>query len=331
VKDINNFTSNNNYIYLPTKNNPKVMLSIDNKIIKNNSFKLYNPFSNKAKIFKTILKNLCNFQFICNKLSEKKSNSQFIKYLNKKFNKKFISSIYIATEKDKFVLQLQSDNTIFGYLKYPLNKIGKKRVLNEKKAIEIFSNLKIIEKYLLFDYFENTPFLVLKPLEGEFSIYDKKEILIILEKMKRDKKFQLKNHPRIEKIKNSLKNNLDLKNRFEKIIDNSVESFQLVYEHGDFAPWNIIKKKNKLIPFDFEYFEENGLEYMDMIKYYYQIGKLLKKYKNYNLVKFIFSHFNIPEKEILFQIFIFNEILRKIEENKSYNEELNLLKIVEEI
>ena len=52
MKDFN-FFSDNKYIVLPTKTKPKVFLSIDNNC-KKNSFKLYQPFSFKAKLLKSI-------------------------------------------------------------------------------------------------------------------------------------------------------------------------------------------------------------------------------------------------------------------------------------
>ena len=39
-------------------------------------------------------------------------------------------------------------------------------------------------------------------------------------------------------------------------------------------------KLKKYIPFDFEYFIENGIEFFDSIKYFYSIGKLIKNKKN---------------------------------------------------
>ena len=50
-----------------------------------------------------------------------------------------------------------------------------------------------------------------------------------------------------------------------------------VYEHGDFAPWNLMVTEKGIIPFDFEYFEEFGLEYLDEIKYHFQIEHFLKR------------------------------------------------------
>ena len=47
----NNFFSSNQYLFLPTKRNPKVALVIDDVNLIDNAFKLYNPFSKKAKIF----------------------------------------------------------------------------------------------------------------------------------------------------------------------------------------------------------------------------------------------------------------------------------------
>ena len=331
MKDINKFTSNNKYIFIPTKNNPKVILAVDNIVIRKNSFKLYNPFSKKARVFKNILEKFCMLPGVCTFLSKGFKNSEFIKCLNKKFNKKFISSIYIATEKDKVVLQFQSNNNIFGYVKYPLNEIGKERILNEKEAFDIFFKKGIIDNYLLFNFFEKKPFLVLKALEGKFTIYKKEEILKLLEKFTRNETFKLKTHPRIEKIASFLEKDKFMYEKFFILINQSVKDYKLVYEHGDFAPWNIIKKDNRLIPFDFEYFEKDGLEWMDFIKYYYQIGKLLKKYKNEDLINYIFNYLTFEEKDIVLGVFIFKEIAMKIKENKNYDYELNILKSMEVI
>ena len=53
------FFSDSNYLYIPTSKNPKVVIALNNKKIAKNSFKLYNPFSKKAKIVKVI----CSFLF----------------------------------------------------------------------------------------------------------------------------------------------------------------------------------------------------------------------------------------------------------------------------
>jgi len=331
MKNINNFFSENEYIFIPSTSNPKVILAIDNKEIKNNSFKLYNPFSYKAKIYKFFLKNLYNFSIISNAFKVSHTDSPFINYLNRQFNEKFISSIYKSTEEDKVVIQLQTSRQIFAYIKFPLNETGCKRILNEKKAINALSKLNIVEHYLAFDYFEKNPFLVLKPLDGVYSLYNKESILSLLEKLKSNEETNLLDHPRTIEIAEILKKDKILYKRFYRAISRSRNSYKIVYEHGDFAPWNIIKSKrdNRLILFDFEYFVEKGLEWLDFIKYYYQIGRLLKNYNMIKIINYVYAHFDIKEKDILFQFFLYKEIADKMRENKTCEFEINLLKMIE--
>jgi len=327
------FFSSNYYIYLPTKKYPKVALTIDNPQLSINAFKLYNPFSKKAKFLKQLtsilFKNLHVSSFL---FGDKKEKSRFINYLEEELNCTLIISIYFATAKDKVVLQLQSnDAKIIGYLKYPLNDIGLKHIKNEIKAFDILSKKKIIEPCMLCKKYESRDFLLLKELDGDIGIVDRDSINIILKRFERDESYKLSNHPRMEELKKSLLENkmLDYLAKVDKICKNSIVKYKLVYEHGDFTPWNIVKVKNDYIPFDFEYFIEDGLEYFDLIKYYYQIGRLLYAKDNKDLIKYIQKEINILSILELLQIYLIKEVIQGKEENKSMTFELTILQILE--
>ena len=87
---------------------------------------------------------------------------------------------------------------------------------------------------------------------------------------------------------------------------------------------------DEYIPFDFEHFVEDGLEYFDLIKYYYHIGKLLEGKKDKELVVYITKQINIKEVKDLLQLFLIKEIIRNKEENESYAFEENILEKMEE-
>ena len=331
---INDFLSENKYLYLPTKSNPKVALVVDNSSYGENSFKLYNPFSKKAKLFKNITYFLFTklnivFNFIGNKEEE---SSNFIKYLEKKLNSKIISSVYFATLKDKVVLQLQTpESKIIGYLKFPLNEIGLAHINNEIEAMDILSKEGIIKVALLVDNYENTPFLLIEELNGQIDLVEKKNLFTILNNFNRNEFYLLNAHPRIKQLKFDLeKNKLDqYLNILIDIERNTKLEYQLVYEHGDFTPWNIVKFGNDFIPFDFEYFVKDGLEYLDLIKYFYQVGKLLNQLNNEDLILFIKQEIDIEEIEELFKIFLIKEILKNIIENENYSFDENILNLLE--
>ena len=312
------FFSSNSYLFLPTKKNPKVALCVDNAILANNAFKLYNPFSTKAKI----LKNVSKFSFITlniftKYLGVKKEKSDFINYLEKLLDKKLHTSLYFATANDKIVLQLQSTEAkIIAYVKYPLNTQGRNRVLNEVKALEILSSQGILTSYILKDNYANNPFIVLHELDGVIEIVSDAVVKTILQKLYRVKSYRLENHPRVQSLKEVL---IHLKMsdtllKLEIICKKSSKEYLLVYEHGDFAPWNIVKVNNEYIPFDFEYFVEDGLEYFDLIKYYYQIGSLLEFKSGNSLKDYVCSKISMNEIEYIYELYLIKEkILNNLE------------------
>lgn len=329
------FFSSNSYIFLPTKNNPKVALCVDSSILAKNAFKLYNPFSSNAKKFKILSQRFFTTLNIFSKIfSTKKEKSDFSIYLEKLLGQPLIISLYFATVQDKVVLQLQStDAKIIGYLKYPLNDIGIKRINNEIKAFDMLSKTGIVEPCILTDAYDNKPFLLLKELDGTVDRVEKKFIDSILETFKKEGSFILPKHPRIRNLKKQLLKN-EMKeyiNKLENISNNSTTKYKVVYEHGDFTPWNIIKVKDDYIPFDFEYLVEDGLEYLDMIKYYYQVGKLLEAKENKELYDFVSKEINILEFKKLFELFLIKEILRCKEENEPFDFEENMIKMLEKI
>ena len=334
MKDIN-FLSAGTFVVLPSKSNPKVFLSIDNRKKAQLAFNLYNPFSNRAKFLKAVDRIAC---FYCNPLAKiliptiKTNKSDFIAFLEESLDSESItSSVYMATIKDKVVLQLQADNKVIGYVKYPLNDIGLKNILNEKKAFEILSKKHLIDSYLLFDTYKDTPFLMLKELDGEIKRNSSQDINLILDKYKKQQTFLLKEHPRILQLKEALKAH-DFQNYLSVLESACIASQQLyleVFEHGDFAPWNLIQTEDACIPFDFEYFKEEGLEYLDEIKYHFQIEHLLNGKTGLELIDIISSKVTIKEFMIIFQIYLIKEIINKHETSESYNFESSLLKITQ--
>ena len=328
--EVIDFLSEGTYVVLPTKATPKVLLTINNSKLAKQAFKLYNPFSFKAKFLKTVVQFLCLYSNSLAKLilpTIKVSKSNFISFLENELKvSSLTSSIYIATIKDKLVLQLQTSNVIIGYVKYPLNNLGLKHLLNEKKAIEILSQKKITEPFLLSQTYNDTPFLILKELKGK--IKENYNINIILNAYKKPQSFLLKEHPRIKQLCDTLItfNLQSYFNALEQICKSSQELYYEVFEHGDFAPWNIIESENESIPFDFEYFEENGLEHLDAIKYHFQIEYLLNGKTGKDLINSVSTKIVLKEFVIVFKVFLIKEIINKKETEQSFELEESLFK-----
>lgn len=328
-----NFLSEGIYIILPSPSNPKVYLAIQDKRVAKLSFQLYNPFSLKGKLLKLFVSFFCVYfnsiaKFVLPTI--KSENSGFLIYLNNKFNLNFTCSLYMATANDKVVLQLISNYEIFGYLKFPLNDFGKNRLLNERKAILLLSQYNLVSKIIASDRYLNIPFLIFKNIEGSSKKLESHDYKPVLNSLKKEKKFQLKNHPRILELRKELKFyslNFLLDDLDSELLKSNKYYFE-VFEHGDFAPWNLIKTEKFCIPFDFEYFEEIGLEYMDEFKYHFQIQRLLNGEEGAGLINILRLKLNIEEFAILFKIFLIKEIIILHKNKLSYEFERSLFKML---
>ncbi len=329
MRDID-FLTENNYIYIPSKSNPKVILAVGDKKTARNSFKLYNPFSKKGKILKAIyLYTFYNINKITKFLisTHEQTKSEFIAYLEQKLNVTITTSLYFATANDKVVIQIQVKDLIFGYLKYPINKRGIKHLKKEYKASSILEKKNITNQVILFDQYQGVPFLLLKELKGEIKEVGENELNEILKKFRIEEKYQLKRHPRILKLRKKIlkKGNDFYLLLLDEICDASEEYYYVVHEHGDFAPWNIISSKEEYFVFDFEFFEKNGLEHLDLIKYYFQVGTLLKNLNSNDLIKMISQKVSIREIDLLMKVFLIKEIIRKTQEKECYQFESDIL------
>lgn len=332
MKDIS-FFSEDIYLCVPSSKNPKVVLAVGKSLLAKQSFKLYNPFSKKAKFFKTIAKFFCvHFNKLFVKMIDLKTyeNSDFILFLNQKFDKKFTSSIYNATLKDKVVIQLQVENKIFGYAKFPINEIGVSNVNNEINALKILSKNGTLNFKMEHFKFNGIPFFILPELEGNINDISDEDVLKIIEPFKKETSLLLKEHFRVKQIKdflidNELNSELSI---LEENLKKTTESYLEVYEHGDFAPWNIVKTKDGFTAFDFEYFSEKGLEYFDLIKYHFQIGRLLKGKDKEDLVDYVSEKIKLKEIKIMLSLFLLKEIMIASNQQKKSDFETEMLNFI---
>ncbi|NMH87635.1 hypothetical protein [Flavivirga algicola] len=329
MRDIS-FFSEDRYVYLPSTKNPKVILAVSNAEIARNAHKLYNPFSFKAKVLKKISRFLfVSFNGLMLNLIKVKplEKSDFINYLENKLQTRLTVSIYHATVKDKVVLQLQSGNQICGYLKFPLNTIGQANIEIEKNAIRLLSEKKIVKPCVVVDQYNNIPYFIMSELKGQIESLTDEAVVSLVSRFKKEKKFKLIEHPRVKELYKELKA-LGLKSyklKMDSIVRGSTVYYYEVFEHGDFAPWNIVKTDEGLVPFDFEFFVENGIEYFDLIKYHFQVGRLLKKKKPEELSGYIFNKLKIPEVSYIVSLFLVKEIIRLMKAEEPYQFQENVL------
>ena len=320
MKDIS-FFSNTKYIILPYKKKPRVFLALGKNKTKFNSFKLYNPFSSKAKFLKKIA-----FLFPFFNLSVKKK-SPFIAYLEKRLETNLIVSIYVSTDKNKYVLQLQNEEGVYGYLKIGSSDLSRKQIINESYAISKLAdltNIKLLDK----GKYKNYHYIILSEISGKSQEITSDNINYILNSLDRKRDYLFSDHPRIKNLFSELCI-LGQEEYVKIFLSINIDSrFKLVYEHGDFAPWNVISKFNTIHLIDFEYFVENGIEYFDLIKYYYQIYTLLYKYSNLQIVENILDKLDNKHNKEIFILFLLKEIVLKVNRGIDKSKEDDILKIL---
>lgn len=329
------FFSEGRYFNLPIIRN-RVSLFMDNPKLFKTSIKLYMPSSKKAIIVKGLIESLNTyFPKALFLFSIKYGKGKFIDFLEKKYKKEIVSSIYYPTISDKLVLQLITlDGNIFGYMKIGTQVKGNEKVLRELNAINILTNeTNLLNKGYLIDKgkYNDFDYIILKEIEGKNNNLTISALSKIFNELNKGKLFLLKDHPNfIELLENTSKlKQKELNEVLKQILNISNKKYSLVFEHGDLAPWNIFEDLDGNIKlFDFEYFENNGLEFMDKFNYYYQTGILLKKMKYQELFEFLKIKIQIEEFYIMFAIFLIKKIISKIKEESNYNQELDFLKKV---
>lgn len=325
------------YLALPPSGNPRVMLAIGNERIAEKSFRLYQPFSFSARILKLIMKQVAVlFPEFLMVYCGKYSRSPFVIFLENKLGLEIITSVYFSTDKDKVVLQVQNKaGEIIGYIKAAITQNGNRKLENELRGIEVMQ-LQGLCNFCLFDTgeFKGFRYIFTSEIIGESKPLNKIEVIRIIKLMNKHKKYSLSMHPGIC----SLKQELILKKKpllalmLHKMCENIKEPYFEAYEHGDFTPWNIMTSDNKKFGLlDFEYFNEKGLEYMDLIKYYFQTATLLKKMSGEKLVRYVLAQVDDKNAPVLFIIFLLKEIVRRIEEEMPYDELISYLKIIESV
>ena len=330
---IEEFLSKGYYVALPTKNNPKVYINVSSAANSKMGFGLYNPFSWKARLLKSGTNLLYSYaNYFTKKIFSfsKSENETFIKEIERTLETNFQSSIYISTNKQKLVIQLISNNMIYGYVKFPLNDLGQVRILNEKNALEKLIGLRLAPKLLHTGTYEGKTYILTENIQGNIGHVEEDDWKSILNQYQKKNTFKLQTHPRITKLRLNLENNglLDILKLINEGIKSGKDEYLEVFEHGDFAPWNLIQTKENILPFDYEYFEENGLQFLDELMYHFRVITLLKGKKGQAIIDELRMKFNRSDFEILFKIFLAKEILICKTAGEKYKTELNLLELL---
>jgi len=321
------FFSGGKYIYFPFLKSKKAALPSDDRETLNLAQNLYSPFSLKGRLLKKIK---CNFYCFFGKKVEK---GALISELENRLKVEFITAVYWATDKNKIVVQLinKDTRTIYGYLKISNSKLGDNLIKNEINALEHLKS-EVAPKLIVSGYWKHSPYFIMEHVDGKAlnSELDGHVLGSILSKLSlSNKRTKLKDHQRFKGIIQSLKtikgydfDGIALKNIY---VSSSIE-------HGDFAPWNILtneKSCTRLI--DFEMYTFNGIEGLDLIKYYFQHGHLVKKYDGLLLIEYLGNRIKNKDFYTLLLVFLMKEICNKHTECEDFTHDVYILELLKDM
>ena len=202
-KMIIDFLQKGIYLGFPSRKNPRLIISVNSKKDIATSMGLYTPQVLRGKLLKYLYSNLIlHVKFIRRffVVYNLRLKGGFLSSCEGKFKANLSTAVYISTEKDKYVVKLFNEIKTYAYLKVPINTTGVSGINNEISALKTLQKLGVVDFFLDSGFYNNRPYLLIKPLTPVNRFLEKSELLSILNLYKKSEKYSLKNHPRIVQI-----------------------------------------------------------------------------------------------------------------------------------
>lgn len=299
-----NLSNDKNFMHFYAFNGKEVFLSIENYGSFVSSLNFLNPSKLVPRAALKASKLLYPFikYFWRNKSSLSLKGKNFIKEISKKalnlsrFDNQYAPLAAIRSNPkglERYAIKLGDDSKNFYVLKISKDK---KVVLREKKALEALEKLScpflLIPKIVNVGQYEDYAYLISESMSGVLKIspkkFDKKIFLALLLINRFNLNFNKEKKLLVLKkffgyARKLYATSCINQREFELIVKNIRHlkkiDFPLVYCHGDFAPYNIMKKGDKVAVFDFEYANNRELPALDLFHFIFQNAFLVNKIK----------------------------------------------------
>lgn len=316
----------NNVLYFPWKRKPKLILSLGSYEEFVLGLSMYQPSSLQGKFIKYIFFLLYPFlKFFKGSLDDEKLQ------ILTDFQDVVVQSFYFSTDQQKYVMLAKCERTGARLIiKVSNTPLGISRLKRELSGYHLFRSLNLTHFKLHTSHSANNKFSLTYMHEiFDFNIQNTNYVCNLVSQLRRGLYLSPSTHPRIQNIFLKIKKNL-----YEELLDKLYESitlsnseYEICYEHGDLAPWNCYDINGEHGVFDFEYFEEDGIEGFDLLRYAYSIALLKGKNLKERLQNIDDFYQSIGERldSFLLIFFLCDEINRKAEENLDYAELENYL------
>jgi hypothetical protein len=307
---------NEKYIILPHQGNPRWLIPEAPSVIMSKALDIYHPYLFLGKIVKIIIYIFLKFNITKNLIGRnqiwiisrgQKDSTKNIKHLISDYFKE--KNIFFSLASGtlsiyrKVVIQVINHNAkILGYLKVGLTKLAKIQIERELQALEEIEPLNLesirLPEVLKVWSTNHGKLMLLSATENNFQVgptrMDNIHFAFLNELYQKTVRYYyLEEHPawlRLNKKFNKIDWN---KMRYNKEIIYKMlskiretlkeEKIPAIMIHGDWAPWNTLKKGNNLFVFDWEYSERAGIPFYDIVYWNFQVMVLLKKKSSFRI------------------------------------------------
>lgn len=275
---------------LPNRSNPKLIIpKIDQ--IKSWRYSAFFPaFRKIAKLYRQGLRVSALFR-ASEIVNESDLGNEFILFCEQAFEKEIDAGVVLIGTKgptQKLTIQIWSQNVIIGYIKYSNLKQAIKSISNEHQVMKDVPE-SIRPKALRIQELGNGIALALSAISGdqiEPKLSNTNKISQAIEPLVREKLVEIGNHPWVHKLKaNQL--DCDIDRWLNRLAS---KKWPIVIQHGDLAPWNIIRNESSLKLIDWEFGNSQGFQYMDEVFYILQTARLIYKWKPIQAYQYSIEH-----------------------------------------
>ena len=175
----------------------------------------------------------------------------------------------------KLIVQIWDDQGVIGYLKYAETPAALRRLSNE---CTILSSLPIGlgPTVLKHGPVHNGRGLLLSPIAGRMlpvTLPPSKSVDAFLHNIPMCPPVKMSDHPWVQE--NLQDCGRHIMPWLEVLTD---RKWPVVHQHGDLAPWNLIKASTGEVAIDWEYGSIQGFPYLDFIQYCLQVGALINRW-----------------------------------------------------
>lgn len=293
------------YFIIAPSSGIKVYVNLTSKRSKMLGLSLYRPYSFKGRILVTII-GCVNTAFLKLFLGQEIEVARIFSKLSIKGTMNVLNASYLNSQNGSKTIVVSRVNSEVVVLKFSDNiglverEIAARKSLSNKIAIPqlVDEGLTCGKRFISFEY-----------VEGPKTKIQEGGVRQFVKALQTSEEYMLGEHPKVINLLSILHALESPVNPafFERVRRSNIR-IKLVFEHGDFTQWNIKMHKNGIFYFfDWESLDENGIEFFDLIHFYFTEQVFLRK----KLETFLFYMSNLSVPDIVIYLYLLNRLYVK--------------------